>query len=177
MPRLLGTVFGCPRGRGACWSAGKTVVKWRRLMRAPPLPTVSARSNRRPRGHRSTLSARIVRSGIVGAAGPGRPHHQIVRYPAHIQPPISSLPTHSFASHPCALSPLPTLFYSLCRLIDLPFPRRLLVDGRPHSGSGFYLDGVGHTHGAYHNMTEYLVKSSAPNLANHGARFPQHSHA
>ena len=88
-------------------------------------------------------------------------------------PPISSLPTHFFASYPCALSPLPTLSSSLCRLIDLPFPRRLLVDGRPHSGSGFYLDGVGHTHGAYHNMTEYLVKSSAPNLVNHGARFTQ----
>lgn len=32
--------------------------------------------------------------------------------------------------------------------------KSLLVDGRPHSGTGFYLDGVAHAHGAYHNMTE-----------------------
>ena len=64
MPRLLGTVFGCTQGRGACWGAGKTVVKWRRLMRAPPLPTVSARSYYRPRGHRrpnSLSDGRAVR--------------------------------------------------------------------------------------------------------------------
>ena len=46
--------------------------------------------------------------------------------------------------------------------------KSLLIDGRPYSGVGFYLDAVDHPHGALHNVSEYIVKDAAPNRVNHG---------
>ena len=35
--------------------------------------------------------------------------------------------------------------------------KSLLIDGRPYSGVGFYLDALDHPHGALHNVSEYIV--------------------
>ena len=46
--------------------------------------------------------------------------------------------------------------------------KSLLVDGRPHAGTGFYLSWDAQTYGAFANMTEYIEKSLAPGGLNHG---------
>lgn len=88
-----------------CLPSGRNITKWRRLMRAPPLPAGS-----------SVLPVQVDHT-----------------------------------------------------------TKSLLVDGRPHAGVGFYLDGVGHEHGGFHNITDYLVHSSAPNRVNHGMIYRLHT--
>ena len=78
--------------------SGKTITKWRRLARAPPLPAGS-----------SVLPVQVDHS-----------------------------------------------------------TKSLLVDGRPHAGTGFYLSWDAQTYGAFANMTEYIEKSLAPGGLNHG---------
>ena len=55
--------------------------------------------------------------------------------------------------------------------------KSLLVDGRPHSGTGFYLNGVGQPHGPFKNLTEYIVKGSAPARLNQGMIYRLNSHS
>ena len=63
-----------------------------------------------------------------------------------------------------------------CRPVQVDHSTKsLLVDGRPHSGTGFYLDGIGHPHGPFANLTEYIVKGSAPIRLNHGMIYGLHS--
>jgi hypothetical protein len=85
--------------------SGKTITKWRRLARAPPLPAGS-----------SVLPVQV---------------------------------DHSIKS--------------------------LLVDGRPHAGTGFYLSWEAQTYGAFANMTEYIEKSLAPGGLNHGMVYRLHA--
>jgi hypothetical protein len=85
--------------------SGKTITKWRRLARAPPLPTGS-----------SVLPVQV---------------------------------DHSIKS--------------------------LLVDGRPHAGTGFYLSWDAQAYGAFANMTEYIEKSLAPGGLNHGMVYRLHA--
>lgn len=46
--------------------------------------------------------------------------------------------------------------------------KSLLLEGRPYDGVGFYLDALDHPHGAFHNLSEYIVKEAAPNRVGHG---------
>lgn len=53
--------------------------------------------------------------------------------------------------------------------------KSLLVDGRPHAGTGFYLSWDAQTYGAFANMTEYIEKSLAPSGLNHGMIYRLHA--
>jgi hypothetical protein len=85
--------------------SGKTITKWRRLARAPPVPAGS-----------SVLPVQV---------------------------------DHSIKS--------------------------LLVDGRPHAGTGFYLSWDAQPYGAFANITEYIEKSLAPGGLNHGMVYRLHA--
>ena len=119
--------------------SGKTIVKWRRLMRAPPLPSGSSvlpvqvhTSQKQPRKHAvgSPPTAFLnlndpVTSGLPRQAQVSR------RNETHMIAICGRL--HSFRILEC--------FGMFWLQVDHT-TKSLLVDGRPYSGSGFYLDGV-----------------------------------
>eukprot|EP01051_Picozoa_sp_SAG22_P010778 SAG22_NODE_990_length_6131_cov_3.233588_4_plen_414_part_00 len=115
--------------------SGAKIIKWRRLMRAPPL------------AKGSFVQAVQVDHSTKSLLVDGRPFSGMcVGAPARL--PLERLPLCSIG-YP---------------LTNVRVPLHVSSPAR----RGFYLDGVAHAHGAYHNMTEYLVKSSAPNRVNHG---------